>query len=156
MECRKILVPVDGTDASIEASKLAIELAKAAKATIEYLYVADMEQAFINGRRRDSSALEMTVAEGRQVLDNAMMDTPSEVPARARCVSGFPRKEIMRFIDEDECDMVVMGTSGDQGFKAVIMDSVSSYILQHARCPVTLVKADDTEKIEDLADLLGI
>ena len=52
--------------------------------------------------------------------------------------------------------MVVMGTSGTQGLKAVLLDSVSSYVLKNARCPVTLVKADDTEKIDDLADLLGI
>lgn len=156
MECRTILVPVDGSDASVKAAKLATELARASGAKIEYLYVADMEHAFLEGHGRDGSVLEMTVAEGRQVLDSVMMDTPSDVPARARCVSGSPRKEIMRSIEEDECDMVVMGSRGVQGLKAVFVDSVSSYILKHARCPVTLVKADDTEEIEEFANLLGI
>ena len=98
------------------------------------------------GRNQHHSVLEMAVEEGRQILNDMLEMTPADVPARGRCVSGDPAKAIMRSLEEDGCDMVVMGTRGLGALQAAFLGSVSSYVLQHAKCPVTLVKADDGDE----------
>ena len=150
MDCEAILVPVDGSGSSRRAAETAIELARASEARIEYLYAADLKdtlsQAGQDSRAQHHSVLEMAVEEGRQILNDMLEMTPADVPARGRCVSGDPAKAIMRSLEEDGCDMVVMGTRGLGALQAAFLGSVSSYVLLHAKCPVTLVKADDGDE----------
>ena len=146
MDCEAILVPVDGSGSSRRAAETAIELARASEARIEYLYAADLKdtlsQAGQDSRAQHHSVLEMAVEEGRQILNDMLEMTP----ARGRCVRGDPAKAIMRSLEEEGCDMVVMGTRGLGALQAAFLGSVSSYVLQHAKCPVTLVKADDGDE----------
>ena len=149
MDCEAILVPVDGSGSSRRAVETAIALARACEARIEYLYVADLKDTLhqAEGRNQHHSVLEMAVEEGRQVLNDVLESTPADVPARGRCVSGDPPQAIMRSLEEDGGDMVVMGTRGLGALEAAFLGSVSSYVLQHAACPVTLVKAEDGDEI---------
>ncbi len=141
MECRKILVPVDGSENSLRAAELAVEMANVYGAGIEYLYVVDLEGVLAHRKSTENSVLEEAVAAGKEVLNKVLETTPSAIPARGRCVSGDAPQAILQAAVEADADLIVMGSRGLGAFRAAILGSVSSYVLEHATCPVTLVKA---------------
>ena len=142
MDCRKILVPMDGSDSSLRAAEQALEIAAVYGAELEYLYVVDLEGVLANREAvQGNSVLEEAVEAGKAVLDQALDRTPVGLPARGRCISGSAAKAILKAATEDQADMIVMGSRGLGAFRAAILGSVSSYVLEHAKCPVVLVKA---------------
>lgn len=49
-------------------------------------------------------------------------------------------QEIIQFAEQQDIDLIVMGTRGRGGFKKVLMGSVSSGVLSHAPCSVLAVR----------------
>jgi len=62
---------------------------------------------------------------------------PASVTVTA--VNGFPAKTL---IDASEnSDLLVVGSRGSGGFGTLILGSISSQVVHHARCPVVVVPA---------------
>lgn len=124
MDCRKILVPMDGSDSSLRAAEQALEIAAVYGAELEYLYVVDLEGVLANREAvQGNSVLEEAVEAGKAVLDQALDRTPVGLPARGRCISGSAAKAILKAATEDQADMIVMGSrdlvlSGQQSWAA--------------------------------------
>ncbi len=53
---------------------------------------------------------------------------------------GNPGEVILSVAEEEESDMIVMGSHGFGTFRSLLMGSVSSFVTQHADCPVLLCK----------------
>lgn len=153
MESEVILVPVDGSSSSMRAVEFAITLAEATLSRIEFLSVVDAEGTMENLSPENisahHSALEMAMSESQIILNDALEMVPKGIEARARCVSGSAAKSIVKAAQEDKCSMVVMGTRGLGAITAALLGSVSSYVLQHTDCPVTLVKAEADSGLGD-------
>lgn len=66
-------------------------------------------------------------------------NSPAEaaVPLAARLVVGFPADEIVRM--SSDCDLIVMGTTGDSDVLDELFGSVSSHVARKADCPVLLI-----------------
>jgi len=61
------------------------------------------------------------------------------VPVTVTAVSGFAGKEL---IDVSEsCDLLVVGTRGGGGFASLMLGSISSQVVHHAKSPVVVVPA---------------
>jgi len=53
---------------------------------------------------------------------------------------GFAYEEIMRFVDEEEIDLIVMATHGRTGLPHIIMGSVAERVVRHSPVPVLTIK----------------
>ena len=53
---------------------------------------------------------------------------------------GQPAAVICEFARDHHVDLIVMGARGRSNFAALLLGSVSSQVLQHAPCPVTVVR----------------
>jgi nucleotide-binding universal stress UspA family protein len=60
------------------------------------------------------------------------------VDVRTSVAEGNPAKVL---IDRsEECDLLVVGSRGLEGFAGMLLGSVSQHVVAHAKCPVVVVK----------------
>lgn len=64
------------------------------------------------------------------------------IASENRLPTGDPRDALLRLVDEERVDLVVLGSHGRTGFAKLLLGSVSSHVVTHARCSVLVVKED--------------
>ena len=76
--------------------------------------------------------------------------------AHTRVEVGDPAETVLDIAEEEESDLIVMGSRGFGTFRRLLMGSVSSQVLAQAHCPVLVVKgmpddwADEDNFLGDL------
>jgi len=140
-----ILVPTDGSDATREAVAHAVDLAAEHDATIHALYVVN--SASFAGLPMDSSwesVASMLNEEGASALDDVeSLADEHGVPVERALVDGNPSREIVRYAEEEGCDLVVMGTHGRGGIDRLLLGSVAEKVVRSSSVPVLTVRVDD-------------
>jgi nucleotide-binding universal stress UspA family protein len=56
-----------------------------------------------------------------------------------RVLAGLPAERLADVADEEEAQLIVVGSRGRGAFKAAFLGSVSSSLIGVARCPVVIV-----------------
>lgn len=148
---RKLLLPIDGSAGAAKAAGFAGELARATGATVTLLRVhsPDVYQLSVL-----SEIPPLTDFEYLEVMEKHLND-PAKDPAFAaakealgtlpaavdeRVVWGQPALTICDFAQEHGFDLIVIGSRGRSTFSALVLGSVSSQVVHHAPCPVTVVR----------------
>lgn len=58
---------------------------------------------------------------------------------KKKVLTGDPAKEILKFIESEEIDMVIMGTHGRKGLEHVFFGSVAENVLRRSPVPVLVI-----------------
>jgi len=144
----KILVPVDGSQNSMEAVKVALKYAKATKTDIYLMTVTP----FISGLDLELSAgamdslNESMKSRGEEVLKKAQdILTTEGVSAKTILSSSISAADdIVSFAEKEKVDLVIIGSRGLGGAATrFFMGSVASKVVGHAPCNVYVVKTAD-------------
>jgi nucleotide-binding universal stress UspA family protein len=135
----RLILPVDGSRFSREASKRALSLA-AAGTTLLAVSVLDAPPGFIAEVPEVAqdllNSLEELVAEvARQAQDQGL-------PCQTRVAVGPAYRTIVELANEWGAGLIVMGSHGRTGTKRLLMGSVTERVVSQAPCPVLVVKAD--------------
>lgn len=120
---QRILVPIDGSDASCRAVELAATFARALRAEITLLHV------FEHKPKEDMSLA--AFERGERWL--------GELSAERRHEHGDAAAKILAIAREEAFDQIVMGSRGLSPLGEQLLGGVSERVVQHARCPVTVV-----------------
>lgn len=142
IECRRILVPTDGSGQAFKAVNQAIHLAAVTEAELTLLMAVDLNRnvsAFEQVSMSGYGPAELKVA-AYQFLADLMHVIPTEIRAHTRVEIGDPGETIVDVAEQEESDLIVMGSRGFGTFRSWLVGSVSSYVMQRAQCPVLLVK----------------
>ena len=141
----RILVPTDGSDEGRLAVQHAIELAVVHEATLHTVYVVNtaryaglpMESSWEGVDELLRSDAEDAVESVREIAANAGLAVESAV------IDGSPSKQIVRYAEETDCDLIVMGTHGRGGIDRLLLGSVTEKVVRSANVPVLTVRVDD-------------
>lgn len=129
----KILVPIDGSQPSVDALDVAIEMADGFDADLHVVHVTDTETA----------ATDTIVETATETLRAAGFDIEPEVLVHADVdsigSSTTVGKHLLELIDDRGYDHVVMGTHGGGRLESMIVGSASEIVLEEATIPVTIV-----------------
>ena len=147
MSIRKILVAVDGSNPSLNASTYAIELAKRNDAQLIVLNIvcpAPYSQFEYDNIRRMEEIERIDKEDAqRQIVDRVKQKaTEKNVNVKTDVLFKFTSvvKEIVEYAEEMKVDMIVIGSRGMTGFKKLLLGSVASGVVTYSHCPVLVVK----------------
>ncbi|UTT67988.1 universal stress protein [Arthrobacter sp. DNA4] len=139
----RIVVGVDGSEASVEALRQAQRMATPLGAKVQAVACWEYPQMY--------SGYVMMGVEGfeegaRKVLDDAVAQAFGAemlTNVSSTLVRSHPREAL---IDASrDADMIVVGRRGHGGFGGLLLGSVSSAVVAHAHCPVLVVHTPETE-----------
>lgn len=135
-----ILVPTDGSDASLDAAEHAFSHAERYGATVHVLSVVEEEEnTSIVGRGEGTfGALR---EEGEKAVEE-ITDSATErgLDVRSAVKVGTPHRVIRDYADEHGVDLIVMSTHGRSGVDRFLMGSVTERVLRVSDVPVLAVK----------------
>lgn len=85
-----------------------------------------------------TATLEGQVRAGELLLET-MAEQVGLKHAELRVVSGFAAERLADLADEEDAELIVVGSRGRGAFKAAFLGSVSTSLVGVARCPVLVV-----------------
>jgi nucleotide-binding universal stress UspA family protein len=135
----KILLPTDGSEHSIRSANHAIEIAKKFQATIEVMYVVDSDASKYDVLHHDSK-IEIEQARKQQVRSIEEMIEEANIDFKVHIVHGEPGPTIINSANENQFDLVVIGSRGLNSLQTMILGSVSHKVVKHVNCPVMVIK----------------
>jgi nucleotide-binding universal stress UspA family protein len=141
MHAKKILFPTDFSHLSDAALDHASALARDTGATLLIVHVEEPPMAY-GGGEMYYGIPEPDRDEVRRMTE-AVRPTDPEVRFEHRLVDGSPAEEIVRVAEEEQVDMIVIGTHGRTGIKRLLMGSTAEQVMRLAKCPVFVFKAAD-------------
>jgi nucleotide-binding universal stress UspA family protein len=139
-----IVVGVDGSDQSQRVLEWAVREAALRQAPLTVLTVHQVVGSAWTGnpvvtagdRPEEAKAREAAQEAVNQVLGAVGDAKPASVTVRA--VSGFPARELVDA--SQDADLVVVGSRGGGGFRGLLTGSVSTQVVNHADCPVVVIR----------------
>ncbi|MDP3229537.1 MAG: universal stress protein [Acidovorax sp.] len=139
----KILLPVDGSEASLDAVRHALDLyreglkASFLLATVQWP-VHTYEIIFTPN---DKVLDHLTGAVGERALVRAeALLVEAGVAFQREIFSGDPAETLVRMAVQHGCQAIIMGARGRGAFHGALLGSVSMEVLQTSPMPVTIVK----------------
>ena len=145
---KKILVATDGSANTARAIKYGIELARIADADVCAVYVLDTSAcASMPMDAAWTSLYELLRAEGNEALKYVEEKCEqSSVPFEGVVLDGHPAHEIVDYANENEIDMIVMGTLGKTGLDRILLGSVASTVAHTSSVPVMIIRSIDIDE----------
>ena len=139
---KKILVATDASEYSRQALRTALELARKFQSEVELLFVMYKPLVY------DASRL------GGEVIPPFRTDQDGELAIKAtlkgiditdvtvikKVVQGKPANMILREVENEKIDLVVMGSHGYGAISGAILGSVSQRVLHGAKCSVLIAR----------------
>ena len=150
-----ILLATDGSVSARTATREAIALAKATGWPLHILTVWDLPTMAGYGYAPGAYVPVQELCEAEEehageVVGKAIAAAAEAgVTATSSIRKGYATDEICAAADELGAALVVMGAHGWGAFKRLVFGSVSTGVLHHAKCPVLVVRAEETEANEE-------
>jgi nucleotide-binding universal stress UspA family protein len=140
-DIKRIIVPIDRSDASRIATEQGAKLAKSLGVEIVVLSVDDSQQFMASGilENKLQKEHELILEEFKKIVES------KEVPVHIEIVKGLnPAHEIIKFSNDD--DLILMASHNKKGLDRLVLGSVSEEVLRTASCPVLIIKPDLSEE----------
>lgn len=152
----KILVPLDGSEHSLKALTIAIEIAKkfGGKISLIHIYSVAVSPVMVPEPstltppmvptmtpEEISKAVESTRKASMSILSEGEQKVKAErVQVETILREGHVVQEIIKTAKEDKFDLIVIGARGISKIRELLLGSVTDGVIHHASCPVLVIK----------------
>ena len=134
---KKILCPVDFSDESRAALRVAVDLAARFGAELTLLHAHGRHTHIADEQHQDTGSIEKWKADA---------EAQGAKVVRTASIPGDPRVAIVQHAQDAAFDLVVMGTHGRTGRERLLIGSVAENVVRSSRVPVLTVHADFDRK----------
>jgi len=147
MKLKRILVPVDFSEDSLNALDYAREFAKPFKAELAVLFVVEpVYYATPSELYGPTTNLAMLLDEQKRIGLQQLEALAANLKKQRQTVrtllqTGTPYRVIIDVAKRQGADMIIMATHGRTGLTHVLMGSVAERVVREAGCPVLTVRA---------------
>jgi len=144
----RILVPTDGSDVAESAVDHALDLAEKYDAEVHALYVVDIDSVHLSLGTEQVDRLKQgrfgEMEELKEQADEATGAVAERGAERGLDVvehvsGGRPHKLIASYAEDNEIDLIVMGSHGRAGVRRALLGSVTERTLRSTHIPVLVV-----------------
>jgi nucleotide-binding universal stress UspA family protein len=80
------------------------------------------------------------VTGAEKAMESFVAENFADVKTTSRVLVGYAAEEIISQADEENVDMIVMGTHGRKGIDRILFGSVAEKVVKHARQPVLTIR----------------
>lgn len=141
---RRILVPIDFSDASKEALGYAVSFAKQFQSELLLLYVVEpaIYPADFSFGQVAMPDIENELRERGQIGLNQLAQSAVTPPLVSRTMvrTGRPFLEIVKTASEERIDLIIIATHGHSGVEHLLFGGTVEKVVRKAPCPVLMVR----------------
>lgn len=136
-----ILLAYDGSEHALRAADLAGRLAREQRPPAIVRVVTAVEPLSANlGEPNFSQLAAERALQGQALLGAAVAQLGVGLEIHQELLFGPAADEIVQVATVRQCDLIVMGSRGLGGLRALLMGSHTHKVLSHAPCPVLVVR----------------
>lgn len=144
MEFKRILYPTDFSEGSAVAIPYVADMAKRYDAKVYVVHVIyDIAKAsgwYVPHVSMDEVYKDMEEGAKKELQRCCAEDMRGYKDIEYIVLKGVPSEEIIRFTEENQIDLVVMGTHGRKGLDRVFFGNTAEKVVKRASCPVMTVR----------------
>ncbi|MCW4047353.1 MAG: universal stress protein [Candidatus Bathyarchaeota archaeon] len=138
-----ILVAVDNSEYAKTVAEEAAKVALEKKANVVFLSVVPIPSLVASEGEFSSEYLNEKEKEF-QNLHNKLIDSnfkpDSGILVESKILHGNPPDKIVKYADEIDADLIIMGNKGQGKLANVLLGSVSEHVVHHSKRSVLIVK----------------
>lgn len=145
MSYQNILVPVDGSEISLNVIQHAVDLAQAFKSKVTVVQVMTLDPYIASEYMSLGQSNEM-IERAREFIQTNLKQAKEQFEAKGlevqtQLLEGESiHRSIIKAIDDLKIDLVVLSSHGRSGFKKLLMGSVAQSLITEVSIPVFVVK----------------
>jgi len=140
---KRIMIATDGSENAERAASYGINLAKAAGAEVDALYVISTQHAVTTRTVKGwSEGLEeyLTNKGKAAINDVEKLGKEAGLEVKPAFLKGIPADKILEYAQENNIDLIIMGTQGLTGIKKFLIGSVAEKVVRHSTVPVMVIR----------------
>jgi len=140
---KRLLVPVDFSDASVAAFSAAMDLCTALGGEMKVVHIHQLQVPYVGDGGfyvPEMDEDEVLKEREKELEDFVKQQGSADVGISREVRLGDPETEINEMAGEYQADMIIMGTHGRTGLSHLLMGSVTESVLRHANVPILAVR----------------
>lgn len=140
---QNVLIPTDGSDGTRRAIEHGLTIANRFEGTVHALSIVP------EGPFGTMTSGEVTAGAERAVEYVEREAERVGVPVTTAIERGVPHESVLAYADDNDIDVIVMGTQGRTGLDRFLVGSVTERIVRMAEPPVVTLRMTDDIEIEE-------
>lgn len=152
---KKILVPTDFSECAINATDVAISIAKKMNAEVLFFHSASLPIDWKSLTTHTASDINLMVKEKesrypemrkkvgevkQQLADLVQLAKGKGIDATSSLTYNLTHQDIISHATSFKADLIVMGTNGSNGIKELFLGSNTQKVIRLAKCPVLTIR----------------
>ncbi|MCM3490992.1 universal stress protein [Alkalihalophilus marmarensis] len=136
---KKVLAAVDGSDHSLRAIEQAVKITSKKEGFIDLIYVISGETSKSDVLKNKSK---MEIEQNRKAMLTRYEEklASHNIQYETYIRNGEPGPTIVEFANENDYDVVVLGSRGLNKLQSMVLGSVSHKVAKRVSAPVLIVK----------------